>query len=301
MRRLGCVGFRSAVRALYGFLLVAIAVLWVDPAGAANPIFGTVQANGPAWSATGDGKWQRIVTTRPLVAGDEFRTGEGGYMLLDMGSHGIVGLYDDTEVSAVEHGQGPSIDVSGGKLAFHIEPDSLLTISAADAEILGSTLDTASVDGYVEINDNGDAVVAVEEGELSVALDGATRTLRQGERMLLNQASLGITPRQLEPDLSSTRAPAPGSATTAPSRPQQTAAAAPQQMAAADGNGARRDKAAGITDEADDAERAAANATDEDEELLLGFTYETASVGALGAIGAGFAIEHYKDDDNGSP
>lgn len=173
---------------LAAFALVLSAAI---PAVALNPVFGTIQVNGPVYVAD-EGDWDSVELTRPMVAGDRLKTGSEGYLLADLGSEGIVGMYSNTEISTDGTDEGPSIDVHAGKLAFHLAAFSGLKITAAGAEILpAKSANEQGADGYIEINEHGDAVVAVEEGELAVRIAGVDRTLQKGERLLLNQEALG--------------------------------------------------------------------------------------------------------------
>ncbi len=245
-------------------LVVSTAAVFImivaSPVGAINPIFGTVQANGPAWvSDTGDG-WDTLKSTRPLVAGERLKTGDGGYVLLDLGAQGVVGMYNNTEISAGEDGDAAMIDVVDGKLAFHLSEYSAMRIAALDAEIYAPE-PRSSADGYVEINEHGDAVLAVEEGELAVSVAGVDRKLAKGQRMLLNEQEMGATPERMQ--------------------------MASQHESAEE----ERDKAAGLaaSDEDDDSEAG----------VLFGLSGEELGVGAVGTVAAVVVIDQAADSSSG--
>ena len=164
-------------------LVVALAPMSVT----AGSVFGTVQVNGPVWSSTGAADWAEISATRPLVAGDKYRTGDEGYLLADLGDQGVVGMYGNTEITAGAAGAGALIDVLKGKVAFHLAPESGLQLKAANAAINvdSAGLDKAA-DGYVEVNKAGNAVLAVEEGTINVRVAGVDRTLTQGQQIQLS-------------------------------------------------------------------------------------------------------------------
>ena len=174
---------RLLVCALGLGLVVALAPMSVT----AGSVFGTVQVNGPVWSSTGAADWSEVSATRPLVAGDKYRTGDEGYLLADLGEQGVVGMYGNTEITAGAAGAGALIDVLKGKVAFHLAPESALQLKAANAAINvdSAGLDKAA-DGYVEVNKAGSAVLAVEEGTINVRVAGVDRTLTQGQQIQLS-------------------------------------------------------------------------------------------------------------------
>jgi|GEM_PF-1876068 len=244
----------SSTRAFLLILVPAFVLAMPLAALAVNPIFGTVQVNGPVFLNNGAHGWDKVELTRPMVAGDHLKTGEEGYLLADLGKQGVVGMYGDTEIATGGSENGPLIDVRRGKLAFHMGTASAMTITAADAEILstgtaGSKAKDAA-DGYVEINSNGDAVVAVEDGRLSVRVAGVDRTLKKGERLLLNQEALGGEFNEkdrlaaLDPQ-PATQATAPAALTDAVDAPGTPASAATQEAPAGQ-QIASADQAAGM-------------------------------------------------------
>ncbi len=175
----------SAVTKRFLALTVAVAmtVAIVPAVGAVAGIFGTVQATGQAWVASEATDWSTVSRARPLVDGDRFKTGSDGYLLADLGSQGVVGLYGGAEITANDSGSGPVIDILKGKVAFHLSPTSVMTLKAEQA---GITADKAAVDGYVEIDDEGQAAVVVERGSLTVQIAGLTQEVERGERLELS-------------------------------------------------------------------------------------------------------------------
>lgn len=185
------------------FSLVAISLCLifatVAPVGAANPVFGTVQVNGPVWTSSGAADWSELSATRPLVAGDKFRTGDEGYLLADMGEHGVVGMYGNTEITAAAAGAGALIDVLKGKVAFHLAPDSELQLKAADAEINANTAKLGrAADGFVEVGADGKAVLAVEEGAVYVQIAGVDRKITQGQRVDIGSENIQLAGSEAE-------------------------------------------------------------------------------------------------------
>ena len=116
-------------------LALAVVLVTVPPVGAVAGIFGTVQVTGQAWVASEATDWSVLSRTRPLVAGDHFKTGSDGYLLADLGSQGVVGLYGGAEIPANDSGSGPVIDILRGKVAFHLSPSSAMTLKAEGAGI----------------------------------------------------------------------------------------------------------------------------------------------------------------------
>jgi len=298
--------------------------LTTSPARAqGNPVFGTVQVNGPVWIAEEQG-WQRLAVTRPLLAGDRLKTGREGYLLADLGALGSVGMFGDTKMSAGASDHGAVIGVEGGRLAFHLAAHSTMEISAADASI-HSDRDGAdrAASGYVEVNSFGDAVVVVEDGSLAVSMGESERTLSQGDRLLLNRSALGALPESLPTQGAerSTGADARGAIpeTVAPVRRAavvteehtEAAAVAPAHapadtastlLAAASDTGSReRERAAGLDDNRGMEPRRIPPA----ETLQLGgWTITGDEVGGLTAIafiGGAVAAGTSNDDSNGSP
>jgi len=174
----------AAIKIFFASVLaLAVALTTVPPVGAVAGIFGTVQTTGEAWVASDASDWSVLSRTRPLVAGDRFKTGSDGYLLADLGNQGVVGLYGGAEITANDSGSGPVIDVLKGKVAFHLAPTSAMTLKAEQA---GITADKAAVDGYVEIDDEGQAAVVVEKGSLTVQIAGLTHEVERGERLELS-------------------------------------------------------------------------------------------------------------------
>ena len=161
-------------------LSLGLVLSTVPPVGAAGSVFGTIQVSGPAWVATGAADWSRLSSTRPLVSGDRLKTGSDGYLLADLGDSGVVGLYGDAEVTTTDAGPGPVIDVHKGKVAFHLSPDSNLSLQANGA---GIATKQAAADGYVEYDKHGVPHVVVEEGSLNVQIAGVDKTLTRGDRL----------------------------------------------------------------------------------------------------------------------
>ena len=174
-------------------LSLALVLSTVPPVGAAESVVGTIQVSGPAWVASPNADWSRLSSTRPLVAGDRLKTGSDGYLLADLGDAGVVGLYGDAEVATQDQGAGPVVDVHKGKVAFHMAPNSRMTLNAQGSAI--ASVERAA-DGYVEYNASGVPVVVVEDGSLNVQLAaGDTKTLGRGERL-----SLGASAGTVEPE-----------------------------------------------------------------------------------------------------
>ena len=174
----------AAIKRFFASVLaLAVVLTTVPPVGAVAGIFGTVQATGQAWVASDASDWSVLPRIRPLVAGDRFKTGSDGYLLADLGGQGVVGLYGGAEITANDSGSGPVIDILKGKVAFHLSPTSVMTLKA---EQVGITADKAAVDGYVEIDDEGQAAVVVEKGSLTVQIAGLTQEVERGERLELS-------------------------------------------------------------------------------------------------------------------
>lgn len=276
----------AATLSLVSTFIFVLLIAAPTPALAASPVFGTVQVNGPVWISSDAGKWDPISSTRPLVAGDRLKTGEEGYLLADLGAHGIVGMYGNTEISAGEASKGALIGVLRGKLAFHLSAYSDLTIQAADAQINSNIVKAGdAADGYVEVNEFGDAVVAVEDGTLSVNVAGTDRRLAKGERMLLNKGALG---GRVDGDVKV--AAATRTETIAPAAQAKTEPPA-ERIAAADQRH-DRDRAAGLSDSG------SGNRKLMD---VNGTEAAGAALGGLAVIGGFVAINNSGSDNNGSP
>ena len=165
-------------------LALAVVLITVPPVGAVAGIFGTIQVTGQAWVASEATDWSVLSRTRPLVAGDHFKTGSDGYLLADLGSQGVVGLYGGAEITANDSGSGPVIDVLKGKVAFHLSPTSAMTLTATGA---GISSGKAAADGYVEIDAAGKSAVVVEQGSLKVQIAGLSHEVKRGERLELSE------------------------------------------------------------------------------------------------------------------
>ncbi len=174
----------AAIKRFFASVLaLAVVLTTVPPVGAVAGIFGTVQATGQAWVASDASDWSVLPRIRPLVAGDRFKTGSDGYLLADLGSQGVVGLYGGAEITANDSGSGPVIDILKGKVAFHLSPTSAMTLTAIGA---GISSGRAAVDGYVEIDTAGESAVVVEEGSLKVQIAGLSHEVERGERLELS-------------------------------------------------------------------------------------------------------------------
>ncbi len=164
-------------------LSIALTLANVPPVSAVEPVLGTIQVSGPAWAATPKTDWTKILSTRPLVAGDRLKTETGGHLVADLGKLGVIGLYGNSEISVARQGTDVAVDVQGGKVAFHLEPGARLKITSRGAAIAAGT---TAADGYVEFDAAGAPVVVVEGDSLNVALAGGTvKTLARGERLAL--------------------------------------------------------------------------------------------------------------------
>ena len=186
--------YRTFVRRAAAYVLAYSMVFAMPtPVGALDSIFGTIRASGAAYVASDANDWSRLSTTRPLISGDRLKTGSDGYVLADLGADGVVGLFSDAYVTTTQMSGGPVIDVHGGRVAFHLSPESNLKLQAKGAGIMSQT---ASADGYVEYGPDGVPVVTVEEGNLLVYVNGVERELTQGESLVL-QTDAEMEPVQL--------------------------------------------------------------------------------------------------------
>jgi hypothetical protein len=167
-------------------LLLVLPVL-VLPMAQAEPLLGTLRATGPAWIASGTADWSQLSASRTLVGGDRLRTGDGAYLLVDLGSDGVIGLFADSEVGT--HASEPVVDVLKGKVAFHLAADSELNIRAKSGRIAASS---EKAEGYVEYQDST-PVVVVEYGELNVRIAGVDSKVGRGERIVIEND--GSTPQ----------------------------------------------------------------------------------------------------------
>jgi len=171
-------------RATASVLSTALIFATVPPIWAAEPVLGTIQAKGVCFALAGK-DWTKIATTRPLVAGDHLKTGASGNMLADLGELGVIGLYGDTELSVSQQGNYVVVDVSRGKVAFHLERRRL-KVSAAGATLAAGTPTAATADGYVEFDSAGEPQLVVEGGGVNVLLaDGSVKTVEPGQRLAL--------------------------------------------------------------------------------------------------------------------
>jgi hypothetical protein len=182
-------------RAGASLLAFALIVASVPPAGAVEPVVGTIQVSGAAWVASSHADWSRLSSTRPLVAGDRLRTGSDGYLLADLGDAGILGLYGNAEVATTSAASGPVVEVQKGKVAFHLSPNSKMKLNARGSAIASGA--TAS-DGYVEYDARGTPVVVVEDGALHVrTAAGDVKTLSRGDRLAM-VATQSVSPAPVE-------------------------------------------------------------------------------------------------------
>ena len=176
-------------KAAASLMAVGMVLATVPTVGSAASIFGTIQVQGSAWVASGTDSWSELSRTRPLVAGDKLKTAADGYLLADLGSQGVVGLYGNAEVTANDSGRGPVIDILRGKVAFHFGDKSALSLRANGADIAAGD----AADGYVDLTD-GKAAVVVEKGSLNIVMAGVSRQLKRGQRLELEA---GAQPVQL--------------------------------------------------------------------------------------------------------
>ena len=201
----------AAKRILASIVSFAVVLVTVPPVGAVAGIFGTVQVKGQAWVASEKSDWSELSKARPLVAGDRLKTGSDGFLLADLGSQGVVGLYGNAEITASSSGGGPVIDVLKGKVAFHLSPSSPMKLRAEGADV-GTR--TASADGYLEIANDGSAVVVVEEGSLNVQVAGVDRELKRGQSMSLEAGAGTVRLAGAEGDAAAAGAGAAAAGTT---------------------------------------------------------------------------------------
>lgn len=166
-------------RFLASTLSLGLVFVSVPPVGALSAVQGTVKAAGPAWVAGGGDDWSTLSSTRPLVSGDRLRTGQDGYLLADLGSQGVVGLYGNAEIAADKN----TIGVEQGKVAFRMDGGSDLRIAAAGAAIAADT----DAYGYVEVID-GKTTVTSEHGSLVLSTGGTEQRLGAGQRAVLGAA-----------------------------------------------------------------------------------------------------------------
>lgn len=177
---------RAVGRRATAALFAAATMFATLPRGwALEPMLGTVQGKGVSYAATATGPWVKILGARPLVGGDRLRTGADGNLLADFGELGVVGLYDNTEVSVSEQDSDIVVEVLAGKAAFHVERERL-KITARGSVIGAGTLTAATADGYVDFDPAGTAHVTVESDSLNVTLPGGRiAMLSHGERLAL--------------------------------------------------------------------------------------------------------------------
>jgi hypothetical protein len=171
-------------------LALSLALATVPSHGPAGSTFGTIQVNGPVWVSSERTGWSKLSATRPLLSGDRLRTGMDGHLLAELGAEGVVGLFSDGELSTRNVAGKPVIEVTRGKLAFHLPAESGLRLEADGASIIATT-DVGT--GYIEYGEDGVPVVVVERGNLVVQLAGDDREVARGQRLVL-RAGAEITP-----------------------------------------------------------------------------------------------------------
>lgn len=142
--------------------------------GAAPSVFGTVRGAGPAWVGADSSEWSQVSSTRPLLAGDSLKTGDKGFVLAELGHQGTVGMYSGAEVRTSGTSDAAVIDVTKGKVAFHVGDNSALQLASAGAAVKGS----GKADGYID----GGHSLTVERGVMQVAMSGGEHTVKAGQR-----------------------------------------------------------------------------------------------------------------------
>jgi hypothetical protein len=175
-------------RAAACVLTVTITFSTVPPVAARDAILGTTIVSGTAFSSTATSDWVKITGTVPLVSGDRLKTGKDSGLVADLHKHGVIGLYDDSEISVVEQGADIAVEALAGKVAFYLAPRSRIKLTASNATIAA---DTRKAEGYVEFNQQGVPELVVESDDVSVMVaGGAAKVYARGDRIVLSDAAL---------------------------------------------------------------------------------------------------------------
>ena len=183
-------------RATACVLVVTICFSTVPAVAAQDAILGTITVSGDAYSATSTGEWTKITATRPLVSGDRLKTEKGANLVADFHKLGVVGLYDDSEITVVDQGTHVAVEALRGKVAFYLTPQSNLRLNAGTATIIAGERKSQ---GYVEFTRHGAPARVAESDDVGVLVAGqAPKILANGDRVVLTGA-LAETPVKVEP------------------------------------------------------------------------------------------------------
>lgn len=194
-------------RGLVTALSTGMVILQVPAVGATGSVFGTMKGSGAAWVAADSTEWAEVSSTRPLLAGDRIKTGESGYVLADLGSHGVIGLSPEAEVSATGTADAAVFEVQKGKVAFHLNDNSSVRVAAAGASVKAA----GDSDGYIEMG-SGAPTLTVERGAMQVAMAAGQRTVTAGQSVKLDATEIAGAygePQQPEEVPAPPPAPAP--------------------------------------------------------------------------------------------
>jgi hypothetical protein len=167
-------------------LAVTITFSTVPPVAAKDAILGTIVVSGTAYSATATTDWAQITATRPVVSGDRLKTDKGATLVADFQQLGIVGLYEESEMTVTEQSGNVTVEARQGKVAFSLAPQSSLEVTAGQAAIAAGT---NKAEGYVQFNHHGPPELVVESDEATVSFAGAApKIFVRGDRIVLNEA-----------------------------------------------------------------------------------------------------------------
>jgi hypothetical protein len=127
-----------------------------------------------------------FTATRPLVSGDRLKTENDTTLVVDFHRLGVVGLYDDSEISVVEEGTSITVEARRGKVAFYFAPRSRLKLTAGSAALVAGE---RKAEGYVEFNHHGAPELVVESDDVSVVVGGGpAKVFARGDRVVLTDA-----------------------------------------------------------------------------------------------------------------
>jgi len=171
-------------RTLASVVSAGLVLAQVPGAGATASVYGTIKVAGPAWVSADSQEWSKVSSTRPLLAGDQLKTGPEGYALAELGAQGTVGMYGDAVVRTTGSADAAIVGVEKGKVAFHVNEASPMQVAAGGASVKATG---AAADGYVETV-QGRPVLTVESGSFQVAMaSGKQIEVKAGERVWLDQ------------------------------------------------------------------------------------------------------------------
>jgi len=178
--------------------LVFSPVLQGTVGAAAATVVGSLQPAGAVWVASDAGRWDAVTSVRPMVGGDRLRTGDDGYLMADLGVHGAVAMFSNTEVSTSAPADGMHVEVQAGKLAFRVVQGGDLTIAGPGSLIRSQDqTEAAGAEGYLAVGDDGQTRVAVEKGSLLVQVAGRGRRIEAGQQLTVDRRMMGGTVGQL--------------------------------------------------------------------------------------------------------